>query len=1552
MYGVFIPIDKGPQPNTDATGLVCSFVYRLRRDYGDESFVRNFWNMYVFLVALLISNLSYAAIHRVGYTGSPLAAVDYSDFVSAYNASTSGDTIQVYGNVTINNPGVTISKKIIIQGFGYNFDVHPNLQVTSLDAPSRFLGNVVLTFEPGSEGSVIEGCAIISEGSLSTFIRIANSNITIRKCYISATLENQLRQISDTKIESCVLNTLNEINQGYPTINTYISNCILGNNFNFYHSGSTGSVVNCVQMPRGSYNYLGFLSLNSASFLVKNCIFDYPYPMPNAPKTIWENCFFRSPQPAQLPMGKNNRWGQSYANLFEMLGSASVIPGQFYRDDCSSCTLLPNPLFNENFYRLKTNSPAKNAGFDSNGNPTDCGIFGGDSASLYKLGGVPAIPSIYKLSASSAEATTNPYKVIIGVHSNSQQNVTRVEYYIDNDSGFGKATPIAITPGIDLDSLAVQINLERLSPCQHMFHVRAQDAAGSWSLVTSYSFLNKYISPTATPQDYMVQFDGVNDYLDLGTWFNQKSFTLSFWVNPDSIQTNGAAIAAIQNDLYLYANPTAKNNYILAHLLQFDLLPNQWNHVTITVDGTTNTRKVYLFGQLIDTNVWTYAPQNGFNLRFGNGGFFPNSYFKGALDEIKLWNRVLSSDSIYLNVSKPLNGNEAGLLGYWNFNNGCDAIAPDITVNNHSATLKNSLAKVPSTVPSIGQQIVPNKAGQGPITVKIYDNFLRPGATAKLTRNGFADIIADKTIVTDSGTIATCVFNLAGRDSGLYNLVISNPNNQVKAYNNSFTITQVDTSGRINVQLLGANVFRRGRVYKFFIVYQNTGNVDVEAPAFALHSYNRNYIAFSENDLLYKWQILPVFLGNRIGEDGYNGFSNSDTVLSPGKTYSIPVYAMDSSSRSGRFSSGRVASTCDDLDQYVLDGIYPNRPIEYNGTGGGLVPYINNGHNYIDGCSNPQLMVGYINGTLLGHTSNDVNWNNVFQQACVVHDQCYQTCYKKAIDGSNDYRPKNICDETMFNIMEDICRNYPGNKNDCKIAALAYYWGLQLAGKAAFDANQSRCTAQVGIDQPPAGTGSTYLAPDCKNCPLGSICFGPKPISSFDPNQKVGPSNFQNGKQDFSYLIDFENDSSATAPAQEVTVIDTLDKTKFDISSFRFGLLGFGDTLFSTTNQLNKTFSQNIDLRPLKNLIVKAEGRLDSASGIAYWKFVSLDPTTMRLTDNPLEGFLPPTNGSSNKGTGWVSFSIKPIDSLTTGSSLQNRATIIFDLNSPIATKAHVNRIDRILPISHVLPLPASQADSSFMVKWQGSDSISGVRNYNIYVAVDSSTFTLWQSNVSDTFAIFTGHPNHQYSFYSISTDSAGNVEAPKRIAETTTGVFKALPLSLLDFTATLLNQKTTALNWQTTNEINTKVFEIEHSLDGLTFSTVGFVAANRSASLSNTYTFSHSLLSEGVHYYRVKIVDADGKFAYSKVLQVLLPINMHDMFVFFPNPANTSITIIGKNLKDIVVRDLEGRLILTKNIQSVYSSTLNLAGLSKGVYTLTGKSISGGVVTKKLVIY
>lgn len=80
-----------------------------------------------------------------------------------------------------------------------------------------------------------------------------------------------------------------------------------------------------------------------------------------------------------------------------------------------------------------------------------------------------------------------------------QPNITRVEYYIDIDPGFGNAAAINITQGTDITNLNIAINPETITEGVHRLYVRAKNANGNWSLTNTLLFYKPYSGGTIPP---------------------------------------------------------------------------------------------------------------------------------------------------------------------------------------------------------------------------------------------------------------------------------------------------------------------------------------------------------------------------------------------------------------------------------------------------------------------------------------------------------------------------------------------------------------------------------------------------------------------------------------------------------------------------------------------------------------------------------------------------------------------------------------------------------------------------------------------------------------------------------------------------------------------------------------------------------------------------------------------------------------------------------------------------------------------------------------------
>jgi hypothetical protein len=271
----------------------------------------------------------------------------------------------------------------------------------------------------------------------------------------------------------------------------------------------------------------------------------------------------------------------------------------------------------------------------------------------------------------------------------------------------------------------------------------------------------------------------------------------------------------------------------------------------------------------------------------------------------------------------------------------------------------------------------------------------------------------------------------------------------------------------------------------------------------------------------------------------------------------------------------------------------------------------------------------------------------------------------------------------------------------------------------------------------------------------------------------------------FPYRIDFENEPTATAPAQRINVTDQLN-TNLDWSTFQLTAAGFGDTLITIpagTQHYQTTVPMTYNGTTFD---VQVELGLVPDTGLVFARFLAVDPNT-QLPPDVLTGFLPPEDGTG-RGQGYFTYTILPRPGLPTGTQIRNVALVTFDGNPPIATdqvddhdpgkgtdpaKEALNTIDAGVPSSSVSTLPPTETTTSFPVTWSGQDDSggSGVATFDVYVSDNGGLFTRWQAATTATTANFTGQNQHTYSFYSVATDNVGNIQRTPTTAQATTRI-------------------------------------------------------------------------------------------------------------------------------------------------------------------------------------
>ena len=160
------------------------------------------------------------------------------------------------------------------------------------------------------------------------------------------------------------------------------------------------------------------------------------------------------------------------------------------------------------------------------------------------------------------------------------------------------------------------------------------------------------------------------------------------------------------------------------------------------------------------------------------------------------------------------------------------------------------------------------------------------------------------------------------------------------------------------------------------------------------------------------------------------------------------------------------------------------------------------------------------------------------------------------------------------------------------------------------------------------------------------------------------------------------------------------------------------------------------------------------------------------------------------------------------------------------------------------------------------------------------------------------------------------------------------LPITLSNFTAVKQN-KVVALNWQTSSEQNSSHFEVEFSREGNKFDNIGRVTAAGNSSLEKRYSSVHLSPVNGINYYRLKLVDADGSFKYSDVRTVKF--SNTTSVTIMPNPTTDRVFITsndGGMLQSVGLYDVNGKFLKQIN-NFALGNSIDLSVYAPSIYIL-----------------
>ena len=186
-----------------------------------------------------------------------------------------------------------------------------------------------------------------------------------------------------------------------------------------------------------------------------------------------------------------------------------------------------------------------------------------------------------------------------------------------------------------------------------------------------------------------------------------------------------------------------------------------------------------------------------------------------------------------------------------------------------------------------------------------------------------------------------------------------------------------------------------------------------------------------------------------------------------------------------------------------------------------------------------------------------------------------------------------------------------------------------------------------------------------------------------------------------------------------------------------------------------------------------------------------------------------------------------------------------------------------------------------------------------------------------------------------------------------------ALPVELVSFNGKL-NEKHIELHWQTQTEVNNYGFNVERSINNKDWATLSFIEGNGNSNSPKYYDFTDNDITKSGNYnYRLKQIDNDGTFEYSKIVSVnvSLPENYY-LSQNYPNPFNPEtridFSIPQKQMVALRIYNTIGEqvaeLLNEEKDAGSYSVTFNGSNLPSGIY-IYRLSTQNTVLIKKMTL-
>jgi hypothetical protein len=320
---------------------------------------------------------------------------------------------------------------------------------------------------------------------------------------------------------------------------------------------------------------------------------------------------------------------------------------------------------------------------------------------------------------------------------------------------------------------------------------------------------------------------------------------------------------------------------------------------------------------------------------------------------------------------------------------------------------------------------------------------------------------------------------------------------------------------------------------------------------------------------------------------------------------------------------------------------------------------------------------------------------------------------------------------------------------------------------------------------------------------------------------------------------------------------------------------------------------------------------------------------------------------TSSTGTAYFKTSVNPLTIKMNMDSIQHDvAKIYFENNAnknylfvedAIKLKNSVYNLSIVTPNNFEVqnnhtPFLGSTGTDTFELKVTSTTNSTYNLSFDNFNQVPSNKAIVLVDKLNNSITNLRVTPNYTFTINNSISASFG-----KRFLLIITDQLSTLPVKLIAFSGEK-HGKYNKLTWSSVAEKNLINYEVEKSIDGKTFESIGLIKATNNNTKTD-YSFSdYTNTAADLIYYRLKINEQKGIVNYSQLVAIQNNSIFEAVLNVYPNPANHFININlpeNNNLREVLFYDINGKLIMT----STKAQNIEVTELNAGVYTIQVKT-------------